>query len=266
MSEPGKVAGAGPETGAEAEGSDNPFAEAWKSSMAPWLSWMGVVDSAIQSRATPVFEDAAKALMRPDKMLENLAPLSERLREMSGLPQFADLPDMSKVLPSLEPTVELMAVAQQYLRVATPIWIEACKRFEAEAAQRQQKGETFDNANDALELWNNTLDRVLMEFNRSSEFAELQQRYLRGSMRQKVETRRYFEQNAKAVDNPTRSELDDVYRRLHELHREVVSLRRKLDGLSSAGEKGESAAVPPKVEKAERRAEKAERKPRSGRR
>ena len=129
-------------------------------------------------------------MARPERLLENLRGFSEGLRHMVGLPQFADLPDMAGALPSFEPAIELMGVTQQYLRVAMPIWIEACKRFEAEAEQRREKGEKLDSGSDALELWNTTLDRTLMEFNRSSEFAELQQRYLRGGICQKLETRR----------------------------------------------------------------------------
>ncbi|SEE69509.1 Poly(R)-hydroxyalkanoic acid synthase subunit (PHA_synth_III_E) [Rhizobiales bacterium GAS191] len=231
---------------AEDRGSDNPFAEIaenWKGALSPWLSWLGVFGSAVQSRAAPVVESAINAMMRPDKMIDNLGPFADRLRDMVGLPQFADLPDIGSKLPSIEPAAELMAVALQYLRVATPIWVEACKRFEAEVALRRDKGEPFDGASDALELWNNILDSTLMEFNRSTEFADLQKRYLRGGVRQKLETRRYFGQIAEAADYPSRAELNDVYRRLHELHREVVSLRRALDSLTSASRAREPAGA-----------------------
>ena len=130
--------------------------------MSPWLSWYGALDSAVRSRATPLAEAAAKLWTQPDRMLENLRPLSDSFREMAGLPELADLPDMGlKSLPSAEPAMELMAVLQQYLRVATPIWIEACQKFESEASRRRKEGESFDSASEALELWNNTLDRTL---------------------------------------------------------------------------------------------------------
>ena len=222
--------------------------QAWKSVMSPWLSWYGALDSAVRSRATPVAEAAAKLWTEPDRMLENLRPLSDGLREMAGFPELADVPDMGlKSLPSVQPAMELMSVLQQYFRVAAPIWIEACKRFESEAAQKRGKGESFDSASEGLELWNNTLDRTLMEFNRSSEFAELQQRYLRAAIDQRLETRRYFEQLAKAVDGPTRPELDDIYRRLHELRREVVSFRQRLDTSAPASRAGGRAIKRPQI-------------------
>jgi Poly(R)-hydroxyalkanoic acid synthase subunit (PHA_synth_III_E) len=202
------------------------IAETWKGAMAPWLAWFGAAESATRSRATKVGEAAAQAMMRPDKMLENISSLSGGLRELVGLPQFADLPDLrDKGVPTFEPAMELISIAQQYMRVGIPIWVEACKRFEKEVAQQNEMGQSTDSAGDALELWNTVLDRTLMEFNRSSEFADLQQRYLRAGIRQRLETRRYFEMLAKMAESPTRAEMDDVYRRLHELRRDVTALR-----------------------------------------
>ncbi len=213
--------------------------------MSPWLSWYGALDSAVRSRGTPVAEAAANLWTQPDRMLENFSTLSEGLREMAGLPELADMPDVGlKSLPSPEPAMELMAVLQQYLRVATPIWIEACQKFEREASQRRKEGTSFDSASEALEMWNNTLDRTLMEFNRSSDFADLQQRYLRAAIRQRLETRSYFERLAKAVDGPTRAELDDIYHRLHELRRELAALRRRPNASSSARSGSEMMASP----------------------
>jgi Poly(R)-hydroxyalkanoic acid synthase subunit (PHA_synth_III_E) len=202
------------------------MAEAWKGAMAPWLGWFGAAESATRSRATKLGAAAAQTLTRPDKWLESMSSLSGGLRDLVGLPQFADLPDLrDKGVPTFEPAVELLAVVQEYVRVGIPIWVEACKRFEKEVSQQKEKGQSADSAGDALELWNSVLDRTLMEFNRSSEFADLQQRYLRAGLRQKLETRRYFEMLAKMADSPTRAEMDDVYRRLHDLRRDVAALR-----------------------------------------
>ena len=127
--------------------------------------------------------------------------MSAGLQELAGLPQFADLPELrNNDFPTFQPAMELAAIAQNYVRVGVPIWVEACKRFEKEVAQRKEQGQAVDSAADSLELWNTVLDRTLMEFNRSSEFADLQQRYLRAGIKQKLETRRYFEMLAKMTE------------------------------------------------------------------
>ncbi|MBV9775927.1 MAG: hypothetical protein JO143_02655, partial [Acetobacteraceae bacterium] len=53
--------------------------------------------------------------------------------------------------------------------------------------------------------------------------------------------RKVAEQTARVVDLPTRTELDDVYRRLHDLTREVHGLRRELRALRQTG--GDKRAV-----------------------
>ena len=82
-----------------------------------------------------------------------------------------------------------------------------------------------------MDLWNNVLDRTLMEFNRSADFAKVQQRFLHAAMRQRRAVRTTFERAAKAVDLPTRTEMTDVYQRLHDLTREVHGLRREVRAL-----------------------------------
>lgn len=47
-------------------------------------------------------------------------------------------------------------------------------------------------------------------------------------MHHRQQVRRLAEQAAEAVDLPTRTEMNDVYRRLHDLQREVLGLRRDL--------------------------------------
>jgi hypothetical protein len=132
------------------------------------------------------------------------------------------------LLPSPAPLLGLMQVSQEYAAISVPIWIRACERFQAEVAARKGGGEDSDGAGDLIDVWNNVLDRTLMEFNRSGEFAKAQQRLLHAAVRHRQELRGAFEKAAKAVDLPTRTEINDVYLRLHDLTREVHALRREL--------------------------------------
>ena len=68
----------------------------------------------------------------------------------------------------------------------------------------------------------------MMEFNRSGEFAQAQQKLLHAAAAQRRELGGAVEKLAKAVGMPIRTEMTDVYRRLHELNREVHSQRREI--------------------------------------
>jgi len=121
----------------------------------------------------------------------------------------------------------LMQVAQEYAQISVPIWIKAMERFLAEAKKSQDAGGKAD-AGELMDVWNNVLDLTMMEFNRSGEFAKAQQMLLHAAAAQRRELGGAVEKLAKAVDMPTRTEMTDVYRRLHELNREVHLLRREI--------------------------------------
>ena len=205
-------------------------------SLGIWSAWADAWQSLLTNRGVPAAKAILEQAANPAAWPGGFATLIEELEDIFALPRFADLPGLDPgALPSMAPAAELMAVAQEYLLAVVPLWAQICQQFQHEVAGRRQRGEAMDNAGAAMDLWNNILDRTLMEFNRSTDFANLQQRFLRAATRQRLEVRKMAEQTARAVDLPTRTELDDVYRRLHDLTREVHGLRRELRGLRQTG-------------------------------
>jgi len=218
--------------------------QSWKASLGMWSAWADTWRSVAENRAAP----AAKAMMggfsNPASWPGGFGPLMKELEDILGLPQFADLPGLEPgALPSLAPAMELMAVAQQYLLAAAPVWAKVCQRFQAEVAERRGRGEAMDSSGAAMDLWNTVLDRTLMEFNRSAEFGAVQQRFLHAVTQQRIEVRKLAERAAQAVDLPTRTEMDDVYRRVHDLTREIHGLRRELRALKQDRAEGVKAVA-----------------------
>jgi Poly(R)-hydroxyalkanoic acid synthase subunit (PHA_synth_III_E) len=202
----------------------------WASSYEMWSAMAASWQSLLNNRGAPAAHAVLDRMVKPSTWTEGLAPLFDELQQILALPQFSDLATFDpKALPSLAPAAELLAIANQFILAMVPVWARACQRFQAEAAERRRAdARALDGAGEALDVWNNVLDQTLMEFNRSAEFAGLQQRLLRAAMGQRQEARKFGERIAQAVDLPTRTELDDVYRRLHDLLREVHYLRREL--------------------------------------
>ena len=227
-------AGPGDATPNPLEGLFQQFAAPWTASLDVVSAWGEAWQSMLQQRGGPATAALLKAL-NPASWPDGMAPLLDEMQDVFALPHFADLPRLDgSALPSPGPLIELMLVAQQYLLAAAPVWVQACQRFQAEVAERRARGEKADSAGAAMDLWNNVLDRTLMEFNRSADFARVQQRFLHAAMRQRREVRNTFERAAKAVDMPTRTEMNDVYQRLHDLMREVHGLRREVRALRQA--------------------------------
>jgi polyhydroxyalkanoate synthase subunit PhaE len=237
---------------ASGDNAANPLEGLLRQAAAPWAASLGALSawseawrSMLEQRGAPATAAMLKAL-NPASWPDGFGPLLDEIQNVFALPHFADLPRPNgSPLPSPRPMVELMLVAQQYILEAAPVWAQACQRFQEEAAERRARGEAIDSAGEAMDLWNNVLDRTLMEFNRSAGFAKVQQRFLHAAMRQRREVRKTVESAAKAVDLPTRTEINDVYQRLHDLTREVHGLRREVRALRNARESAQRASSAP---------------------
>ena len=167
-----------------------------------------------------------------------LVPILDEIRSSLRLPTFSDMPGQDLItLPSFAPLLNLLQVSQEYAAVSVPIWVKSCERFLAEVKKRQQgaPGGT-PSAGDLLDVWNNVLDLTLMEFNRSGEFARAQRSLLHAAADQRRQLSGAVEKVAKAVDIPTRTEMTDVYRRLHDLTREVFLLRQEVRAMRRPSE------------------------------
>jgi Poly(R)-hydroxyalkanoic acid synthase subunit (PHA_synth_III_E) len=195
-------------------------------------AWTEAWNAMLANRGGPVGEALMKSIAAPAAWPTALAPVLDEIQAAFKLPTFSDLPgrDLFK-LPSLAPLLGLIQVSQEYATISVPIWVRASERFLAEAKKRQEvSGRSLDSG-ELLDMWNNVLDLTMMEFNRSDEFARAQQSLLHAAAAQRREIGGAVERLAKTVDMPTRTEMTDVYRRLHDLTREVHSLRREIRAL-----------------------------------
>ncbi len=248
MTDPSKNGPVQPEGSA---GTTNPWGmlgASWTASMEALSAWSQTWQSLAQERGGPSADRMMGALHDPARWPQSMVPLLDEVRRALALPRFADLPPLDgTLLPSPESALDLVLLQQQYLTAVMPVWAKACETFQAEIESRRARGETIDVFADGLDVWNGVLDRTLMEFNRSADYAGLQQRMLRLAMRQRKDQRRRVEVAAEAMDMPTRTEMLDVYGRLHVLMREVHTLRREVRALRAraAAPAGPDAADAP---------------------
>ena len=195
-------------------------------------AWSEAWGALLTNCGAPVGEALSKTFVTPTAWPTALIPILDEIRTALKLPTLSDMPgrDLFKP-PSLTPLLGLIQVSQEYATISVPIWIKACERFLGEAKKRQDANGKTPDAGDLLDVWNNVLDLTLMEFNRSGEFAKAQQWLLHAASEQRRELGGAVEKLARIADMPTRTEMTDVYRRLHDLTREVHSLRREIRAL-----------------------------------
>ena len=197
-----------------------------------WSAWAQATDVASRERGLAAGKSLSRLFAPAAWKAGEFGSLLEELRQTLSLPQLADVPNLNlSAIDTLAATVDLIGLLQQYMSISLPLWLSATRQFQAEIAARAKQGNGVQSPGEALDLWNGIVDRALMEFNRSGEFAKIQQQLLRASAQYRLELRKLGESGARLFDMPTRAEMTDVYRRMHDMQREVQKLRRELSAL-----------------------------------
>jgi hypothetical protein len=242
---PGMATPAAPEP-PPAAGTASPSSEYVQQLMAPWTAMAGMWNAWLQTAEVVSRERGVESTKLLNRLWDpelwragGLAPLLQEMQEVFSLPRFADLPafDLSAFKSSAS-LLDLMSAAQQYMAVSIPLWLLISRNFQNETARLAEAGNAVRTPGEALDLWNNVVDRTFMEFNRSADFAHLQRRLLRALTLYRLDMRKLGEQSSQLLDMPTRSEMTEVYRRLHGMQRELKDLRQQLRALRRQAEAG----------------------------
>lgn len=184
-------------------------------------AWVEAWKATMTGRALP-----AMNLLNPATWMQDGTAAADAMEAWLGTPQWSDMMSFdTRTLKRFAPALELTGLAQQYAATMTRLCTETCRAFQERATAA---GVTLDGSGVALDLWNQTVDETLMAFNRSDAFADLQRRFLRALMALKLEQRFVAGRVAAHYDLPTREEVDELARRVHDLERETRSLRRRL--------------------------------------
>jgi polyhydroxyalkanoate synthase subunit PhaE len=111
-------------------------------------------------------------------------------------------------------------------------WAEAYNDLYGDLNAAAAKGEPVHAGRELLERMLAVFNRKMQEAQRSDDFLASQRKLLEAFLLSRVREREVIEIVASAFDLPTRSEMDDSHRSMHDLKREVRALRRELDRLA----------------------------------
>jgi class III poly(R)-hydroxyalkanoic acid synthase PhaE subunit len=113
--------------------------------------------------------------------------------------------------------------------------IQALEDFARRTLELRKEGKAISSLRDLFDLWSQTTENAYLQLARTESFAELQANFVNEAMQYRVRERDLAEEFLRAWHLPTRRELDDAYKHLAELRREVKSLRRELGTLREQG-------------------------------
>ena len=176
----------------------------------------------------------------PRRWLGMYGPATEQPFEaLLGLPRFSFPALDRKVLAVAAGWLMLLQRNGEYGAKLLRVWSEAYAELFAELKDAAAKGEPVHAGRELIDRFIAVLNRKMQKVQRSEEFLASQRKLLEAFLSSRTHERELIELVANAWDLPTRTEIDDAHRSVHELKREVRALRRELDCL-----RGETAAEP----------------------
>ena len=120
-------------------------------------------------------------------------------------------------------------------------WTEASRRFAQEFQEAALAGKVLSQPKDALKLWLDVANRTLLETHRSERFLAAQAELLRHGMDFLLAEREMVEALVEPAGLPTRTEIDEVHRSVHELKRRVRALEKAAAAAAGDGPQAQGA-------------------------
>lgn len=219
--------------------------ERWSPMTAPWLSMV--------TQATTAGHPAA-AFMSGTGGLGKLMGFGEAFQMMGGFGEFglSELPratvareKMGKILRVIDAIKDLQQAQGGYHKKLADGIATSVERTVEHLAKLAEKGEKVTSARDLMRIFFSISDKTLMESFNTPEFLAIQDELTKALMTHKIAQREALEMLYNSLEIPTRSEVDEAYRDLHELKREVRALKKALKEASAkpAGKPGKKAAA-----------------------
>jgi polyhydroxyalkanoate synthase subunit PhaE len=153
--------------------------------------------------------------------------VGDALKSMTEGPRLADAGAAEHRMARLtERWVEFQTASRAYEGVIAAAWLTANQSFAGRLQERLDGGDAM-HPDDALKLWLQSANDTLLETQRSPSFLESQRRLLRCGIEFLLAQREVVENVVEPAGLPTRSEIDEVHRSIHELKRRLRRLERE---------------------------------------
>ncbi len=200
-----------------------------------WRSWISFGDS-LWGGASKELTDGWPSLTGFGALTEPITvslagggAVNDVLRRMAEGPRLADMGTSEKrTARVMERWLAVQESARSYESVVAAAWADANTRF----AERLSKGSAeggVPDAKESLRLWLDTANDVLLETHRSEKFLTVQRKLLRDGMDFMLAEREFIESLVEPAGLPTRSEIDEIHRNVHDLKRRVRDLEKQLE-------------------------------------
>lgn len=199
--------------------------ERWTPMTAPWMSMI--------SQATS--SHPGEAFLSGTAGIGQLAGFQEMFRGPFAQMSVGELPratvareKMGKMLKMFDALKDLQDAQKEYQKTLSAGLAESVEKTVEHLVKLADKGEKVTSPRDLMRTWYSIADRTLMQKFNTAEFLKVQDKLTDALMDHKKAQREAMEIVYNSLEIPTRSEIDEAYKDIHALKREVRALRRAL--------------------------------------
>lgn len=154
------------------------------------------------------------------------------ITEVPGLGSNREL--NAKLLRSFDSWVDMQKVSAEFQTVMSRTLGQSFEQFMTKLVGLAEKGDVIDSMQDLVNLWFETVDEAFTRMYVSEDYLDIQKRLAAAGMTNKMRQQEVLEVILGMFDLPTRSELDDAYRAMNDLRKDVRTLKKAVKDLEPA--------------------------------
>src|SRR5690349_18192179 len=202
-------------------GTENSLLEFSQSCVSLFESWCLLWQSALPTKSNTLLEAGLQRMADPGSWLATgWNEFDRQLQHLIDRPVFADLWEIDRdLLKALSLWFELRRVGSEHQVLVWNAWTQARLRFSQALTERMAGEGGQTKWRELTTLWTDIANRTLLEAHRSDAFLDAQRRMLEIALRYRAQESELVEKISSRLNMPTRSELDEVHRSIHELKR-----------------------------------------------
>jgi len=200
------------------------FGKDWPPVILPWLAF--IEKSSAAGHLGEATVGGTANLSRLLAMESELYPFFSGLAEMprAGLTREKN----AKMLRLMDAAVDMRRTNLKFQTAMAQGMAKAVEATVDRLAQLKAKGEKITSVRALMKLWFTSADGTLSHVFNSPEFLAIQNEMTTANNLYRIRQRALLEDIYHALEIPTRSEIDDAYKIIHELKREVRALKKAM--------------------------------------
>jgi len=214
--------------------------QSWQQCEQQYKHWMKAAENWVggsDKDATPEEDYSAQALthmLNPTTFMQSGFEMMDQVfSKLVNGPEFADIGMLeNKVMKTGQDFQDFREASHRYQEVISSAWLRAYQHFSDEFFDRLSNEDV--SSEETLQRWLKIADEEMVSTLRSQEFLDAQRELFATGTASKIKYREFAELWCEAHTIPTRSEVDDLHKIIHELRREVRAMKRQLSKQGAA--------------------------------